>query len=369
MVIILWLVTVFSINSLFYPSLCTFFKVSLAVFAISSSPLCYLLQSRGNICDPQSLPYLLLLIQSRLLYDHLAVMSTFAKSTFSATGYATFRPTYPPTIYRRVLEYHRGAKNVCVDLGCGHGVVSRELSPHFKQIIATDPSAVMVSQARSSSPQQNITFREASAEDLSFIEDGTLDLVVAGQAAHWFDYTKVWAELQRKLRQGGTIAFWGYKDNVFPKYPKATVLLDRYCYAMDKDLMGPFWEQPGRSILRDRLRAIVPPEELYEDVQRVEYEPNAVGTAEGSFGERIMYKTLKLGEVEGYTRTFSAFHGWQEAHPDKISRAKGGEGDLVDEMLDEMLEAEPEWKAQGDAWRDFEVETEWGSAILLARKK
>jgi hypothetical protein len=34
-----------------------------------------------------------------------------------------------------------------------------------------------------------------------------------------------------------------------------------------------------------------------------------------------------------------------------------------------LVEAEPEWRAMGDKWRDFEVESEWGSVILLARRK
>jgi hypothetical protein len=37
-------------------------------------------------------------------------------------------------------------------------------------------------------------------------EDG-VDLVVAGQAAHWFDYPKVWKQLTRSVRSGGTVAF------------------------------------------------------------------------------------------------------------------------------------------------------------------
>lgn len=69
------------------------------------------------------------------------------------------------------------------------------------------------------------------------------------------------------------------------------------------------------------------------------------------------------------SRTFSALHGWQEAHPERISRDKGGPGDLVDEMFDEMLEAEPEWKKEGDKWMEKVVEVEWGSYILMARRR
>lgn len=227
----------------------------------------------------------------------------------------------------------------------------------------------MVKQAVSTTKEANVKFRQAFAEDLDFVEDRSLDLVVAGQAAHWFDFGKVWPELQRKLRTGGTLAFFGYKDNVFVDYPNATSTMDHYVYGPDKNLMGMYWEQPGRNILRDRLRAVVPPEQDFEDVRRLEYEPGVNGCNSGTLGERLMYKHLKLGEMESYVRTFSAYHGWLQAHPDRKPRAEGGPGDIVDEMFDKLLEVEPDWQKEGDNWREKVVETEWGSAMLLARKK
>jgi hypothetical protein len=229
----------------------------------------------------------------------------------------------------------------------------------------------MISQAESSTLRdkyKNIEFRQASAEDLGFIEDGTLDMVVAGQAAHWFDYSKVWPELGRKVRKGGTLAFWGYKDNVFVDYPKASQVLLDYCYGEEK--MGPYWEQPGRDILRGKYRGIVPPGEEWEDVRRVEYEPGTKGKGSGE-GDCIMRSRMRLGEMEGYARTFSSFHNWVQAEGNKgrKKRSEGGVGDIVDEMFDEMLEVEPEWKKAGENWRDLEVENEWGSVILMARRK
>lgn len=191
-------------------------------------------------------------------------------------------------------------------------------------------------------------------------------MVVAGQAAHWFDYSKVWPELAKKVRQGGTLAFWGYKDNIFVDYPLATKILDQYCYG--DNYMGPFWEQPGRDILRDKYHAIVPPEKDWDEVERIAYEPGTQGKGSGE-GVLLMGKKLKLGEVEGYLRTFSAYFNWMEKHPEREARKNGGEGDIVDEMLDKMREAEPEWKAKGEDWRDFEIENEWGSVILLSRRK
>jgi trans-aconitate 3-methyltransferase len=293
----------------------------------------------------------------------------FRKSTFNALTYAAFRPSYPPALFKTVLSYHKPPSSLLLDLGCGHGLISRELSPYFTRILATDPSNSMITQAISSSPRQqypSIEFRQASAEDLAFIEDGSLDMVVAGQAAHWFDYSKVWPELSKKVRRGGTLAFWGYKDNVFVEHPAASKVLDWYCYG--EKTMGPFWEQPGRGILREKYRAIVPPESEWEDVVRVEYEPGLEGKGTGK-GEVLMRGRMKLGEAEGYLRTFSAFHNWRDGNKERKARKDGGEGDIVDELFDKMRDVEPEWKAAGDKWRDVEVENEWGSVILLARRK
>ena len=45
-----------------------------------------------------------------------------------------------------------------------------------------------------------------------------------------------------------------------------------------------------------------------------------------------------------YIRTVSSFHGWQEAHPDRKSRSAGGKGGCIDDLFDEMAEAE-DWKS------------------------
>lgn len=154
------------------------------------------------------------------------------------------------------------------------------------------------------------------------------------------------------------------------------------------DGMGGCWEQPGRDRLRDLYRGIVPPEEEWEDVKRWEYNPVLLGEGdsaesrsgkevesggendvENASGKRIMYTTMTLGELEGYIRTFSAYYRWLEAHPGRAPKSEGGLGDVVDEVMHALLEAEPKWKSKGDKWRDVSVETEWGSVVLLARKR
>ncbi|KAH8680710.1 methyltransferase domain-containing protein [Xylariales sp. PMI_506] len=300
-------------------------------------------------------------------------MSAFARASFSATSYAAFRPSYPPVLFRTVLSYHQlpTPGPALLDLGCGHGLIARALSPQFKSVTAVDPSASMVAQARKMTSESNVTFRQGSAEDLSFVEDASVDMAVAGQAAHWFDYSKVWPNLARVVKPGGTMAFWGYKDNVLLGHEKATEIMESFVYGFGEvapgfEGMGRFWEQPGRNILRDLLRSVAPPEADWTDVRRLEHEP-----WERDAPEEVAWltKKMKLGEVEAYTRTFSCYTSWKDGHPESKSRAEGGEGDVVDIMWDHMREVVPEWKALGDKWRDAEVTSDWGTYILMARRR
>lgn len=227
----------------------------------------------------------------------------------------------------------------------------------------------MAEQAQSMTQEANVTFRSGSAEEMDSVVHEEVDMVVAGQAAHWFNFAQVWPAICRKLRKGGTVAFWGYKDNLLVDYPRATEVFAHYCHGPTTDTLGPYWERRGSDVMMNRFRPIVPPEDQFEAVQRLEYQPDVKGPNSGTLGERWLFKRVKLGELEGFVRTYSSYHSWQLAHPGQQSRATGGDGDVVDVMFDKMLEAEPKWQKRGANWRDIEVETEWGTIILLARKK
>ena len=158
---------------------------------------------------------------------------------FFLTHQSKSKPSTPPS-----------SSGTLLDLGCGHGLISRALSPDFGTVVAVDPSAGMVAQARditsndisrasaatdpdarkAGTDLKKITFRQGGAEDLSFLADASVDMAVAGQAAHWFDYSRAWPELARVVRSGGTLAFWGYKDNVLMGAERATAVMERFVY-------------------------------------------------------------------------------------------------------------------------------------------
>lgn len=255
--------------------------------------------------------------------------------------------------------------------------MARALAPYFSRVIALDPSAGMIEQARKlTGDNSKITFKQGGAEDLSFLDDNAVDCVVAGQAAHWFDYSKVWPALARVVKRGGTLAFWGYKDHIIVERPETMPIFDRFIYGETEPVPGVesmmrFWEQPGRNILRDSLREVVPPETEWEHVVRIAWDPNhETGDISDAPEEATwLRRRLKLGELASYIRTFSAFSGWRSDHAEMKCRADGGEGDIVDLMFDEVVAAVPEWKAAGDRWAEIEVDAIWGTVLLMAKRR
>jgi SAM-dependent methyltransferase len=311
-------------------------------------------------------------------------MTTFSDPLFSATRYASFRPLYPATLYtQHLLPYHQGARTQLLDLGCGPGTVTRPLSSYFTSTLGTDPSSQMLETARSLTPLEEyptISYACCPAENIP-LPDASVDMAVAAQAAHWFDQPKWWKEMARVVRPGGTVAVWGYRDFLFPRFPKASLVLRRYTYGPEK--LGPLWQQPGRAVVEGRYRDVIPPPEDWEGVRRLEFEPGFEVPA-GEEEERevrrpvekdheteetaqLMGRRLKLREVEEYVRTWSSVHKWVTENPEvKRLEQKGdgfGNGDIVDEMFFEMA------KVEGWESKEEEVDIAWGHGILLARRK
>lgn len=153
------------------------------------------------------------------------IMATEEKTfrTYSAAqgdSYAIGRPGYASDLFRIIVDHHvstGGQLNLAVDAGCGTGQATRDLSRYFDEAIGLDPSIAMVQTARASltsnSTEDPVRFEVSTGEDLGAnlkpsIADGSVDLLTAATAAHWFDMTRFWASAARVLKPGGTVALW-----------------------------------------------------------------------------------------------------------------------------------------------------------------
>ncbi|GJE92486.1 S-adenosyl-L-methionine-dependent methyltransferase [Phanerochaete sordida] len=303
-------------------------------------------------------------------------MATFANTTYNAARYAAIRPTYPRQLFDAITRYHeRGPKArwaTAVDLGCGTGQATVELT-QFHKVIGVDPSSKMIEQAQKLLGSQNSTgqleFRQSKAEELPFLEDGSVDLIVSAQAAHWFDWKKLWQESARVLRTHGTIAAWGYSEFRLARYPSATRLINDYSQGADPETsLGPHWERPGRTILDEHLVAIPDPEAVvpgkFQDFERIyftgDYHPNLPSPR-----PVILRKKMTWSDLLSYLHTFSSFHTYQERYP---ADKENPEGDIAKRFWNRLKAHTTEQDGSSTAKDTDEIDVEWPMALLLARR-
>lgn len=166
--------------------------------------------------------------------------SSVARNWFDRGGlaYASFRPEYPDAL----SSYLAGIapdRNVAVDVGCGSGQLTRQLATKFRTVIGIDPSADQLANA---APEDGIEYLCASAERLP-LADGSVSLVAAAQAAHWFDLPKFYAEACRVGLTGGIVALISYG----PPKLREPALQDRFSRFYG-DEIGPYWPPERRLV-------------------------------------------------------------------------------------------------------------------------
>lgn len=301
-------------------------------------------------------------------------MATFAKATFNAASYASFRPTYPKSLFDFIYGYHAQSRRAgwekVVDLGCGTGQATLVVADKFTEAVGCDPSSGMVENARLAAEQSDVArkpkFVVSSAESLGFLENSSVDMAIAAQAAHWFNYESLFPELARVLKPGGTVALWNYNELRVGGQPSLDPLITRY--AQGEKSLGPYWEQPGRSILEGYLKKVPIPTSAPWDpeaTRRVYFVGDHETNLEGEKHPVILKKYLSWDSLHQYLRTWSSLHNYLAKHPDD----KNAEGkDIVDRFVEELREKGSKIPgADAAGWKEG-FTAEWPLALLLFRK-
>jgi len=93
-----------------------------------------------------------------------------------------------------------------LDLGTGTGTIARTLAGLGHRVTATDIDADMLQAARDLADRQqvDVNFRIQPSENTG-LDDGTFDLITAGQCWHWFDRAAAAKEAHRLLKPGGRL--------------------------------------------------------------------------------------------------------------------------------------------------------------------
>ena len=209
----------------------------------------------------------------------------------SAAGYAAYRPTYPIELITFLADAVR-RNEIAWDCGCGSGQLSTLLAERFAQVYATDASAKQIENAVD---HPRVYYACAPAE-ASGLGDQVADLIVAAQAAHWFDLPAFYREVRRVGRSGSVIALVSYG------FLKVDEQLDPIIGRFYWDVIGPYWP-PERKHVEEGYRSLDFP---FTEIQAPDIAMSASWT---------------LPDFIGYVNTWSAVAAMERAiGPEPLER-------------------------------------------------
>ena len=133
--------------------------------------------------------------------------------------YERWRPRYPGALVT-LLRGECGLRpdHVIADIGAGTGILTELLLQDGHLVYAVEPNAEMAEAAQaalSAYPGHRPVRGRAEATGLP---DAAVDLVIAGQAFHWFEPVAARAEFRRILRTGGgpVVLVWNVRRTDTP---------------------------------------------------------------------------------------------------------------------------------------------------------
>jgi SAM-dependent methyltransferase len=125
--------------------------------------------------------------------------------TSRADAYARYRPGYPPAAVT-LLKQRCGLspQAVVADVGSGTGILTALLLHSGAEVFGVEPNGAMRACAEAAlRGWPRFRSVNGTAEDTTLAPQ-SVDLLVAGQAFHWFDVPKARAEGLRVIRSGGS---------------------------------------------------------------------------------------------------------------------------------------------------------------------
>lgn len=147
-----------------------------------------------------------------------------------ADNYVKYRPHYPGAIIPW-LEAHAGltTETVVADIGSGTGISSLLFLEKGNQVYAVEPNAAMQEQAVAALSRYPGFVSVTGTAEHTTLPDESIDLLIAGQAFHWFDAGAARTEFRRIGRSGAQVALiWNERLTTAPFEKAYDLLIQQY---------------------------------------------------------------------------------------------------------------------------------------------
>jgi SAM-dependent methyltransferase len=135
--------------------------------------------------------------------------------------YVKYRPNYPAGVFD-AIERRVGARELssgvtlprtAADVGSGSGIFTRALLERGWTVHAVEPNQAMREAAEQSLGHMPRLLSRKGTAELTGLPDGSVALVVAAQAFHWFDAARCREEWRRILLPGGLVSLvWNVRQ-------------------------------------------------------------------------------------------------------------------------------------------------------------
>ena len=162
-------------------------------------------------------------------------------------AYRRFRPGYPAELFDWLASV-APAPGLALDVASGSGQAGDRARRGFlKRVVATEPSAAQLAQAPA---HPRVEYRPEAAESIS-VAPGSVDLLVAAQAAHWFDWPRF---AGKPCACCGRAACW-------PSGPTATASSRPRSigwWRISRGVVGPYWPRERRRVEEGYRDLVVP---------------------------------------------------------------------------------------------------------------
>ncbi|CAF0822441.1 unnamed protein product [Adineta ricciae] len=229
--------------------------------------------------------------------------------------YRQHRPGYPKQLFEYIINYYFNGKRtneqipLALDVGCGNGQATIELSTFCDRVIGIDISANQIARAIL---KDNIEYRCQKAEDLNFLPLDSVDLITIATALHWLDIEPFIEQVQRVLKPNtGVFAVWTYALGTLDN-----PIADAVYHEFNQVTLFPYWNSK-RWLADDYYQSLLP---------LLPYKSTLV---EYTIDKRI---ETTLGKFLGFIQTLSGLQTYRKQEGEQALH------DLLERLREKLIE-------------------------------